>query len=146
MGTPAGLHIIERPGTAPGAPTLVLVHGSLDRADSFGRVIRRLPEFAIVAYDRRGYQGSRAAGVVGLEGHISDLVAILASLRSGGAVSVSAIGHSLGGDVVIGAALADPELCESVGAFEPPMPWLGVGGAGAVDRSGGPAPDGRASG
>jgi pimeloyl-ACP methyl ester carboxylesterase len=140
MGTPAGLHIIERPGTAPGAPTLVLVHGSLDRADSFGRVIRRLPEFAIVAYDRRGYQGSRAAGVVGLEGHISDLVAILASLRSGGAVSVSAIGHSLGGDVVIGAALADPELIESVGAFEPPMPWLGVGGADTAERSGGPPP------
>ena len=134
---------------APGAPTLVLVHGALDRAESFGRVMRRLPEFAIVAYDRRGYQGSRGAGVVGLEGHISDLVEILASLRSGGAVSVSAVGHSLGGDVVIGAALADPELCESVGAFEPPMPWLGVDGAGRGRRGRTerwPAPDGRASG
>ena len=26
---------------------------------------------------------------------------------------------------MIGAALDNPELCESVGAFEPPMPWLG---------------------
>ena len=143
MGYPAGLHIIERPGTAPGAPTLVLVHGALDRAESFARVMRRLPEFAVVAYDRRGYQGSRGAGVVGLEGHISDLVAILASLRSGGAVSVSAVGHSLGGDVVIGAALANPELCGSVGAFEPPMPWLrvdGADGAGAAEPSGGRPP------
>jgi len=36
-----------------------------------------------------------------------------------------AIGHSLGGDVVIGAALADPRAFDSIGAFEPPMPWLG---------------------
>jgi pimeloyl-ACP methyl ester carboxylesterase len=140
MGYPAGIHIIERPGAAPQAPTLVLVHGSLDRAASFRRVMRRLPEFTTVAYDRRGYQGSREAGVVGLEGHISDLVQILTSVRSGGAVSVSAIGHSLGGDVVIGAALADPELCDSVGAFEPPMPWLGAGRAEVGDRHGGPNP------
>jgi pimeloyl-ACP methyl ester carboxylesterase len=36
-----------------------------------------------------------------------------------------AIGHSLGGDVVIGAALAEPALFDAIGAFEPPMPWLG---------------------
>ena len=98
--------------------------------------MRRLPEFAIVAYDRRGYQGSREAGVVGLQGHIGDLVEILSSVRSRGATSVSAIGHSFGGDVVIGAALTDPELCDSVGAFEPPMPWLGVGRAGGDHRHG----------
>ncbi|MGO8859765.1 MAG: alpha/beta fold hydrolase [Acidimicrobiales bacterium] len=140
MGYPAGIHIIERSGATPRAPTLVLVHGSLDRAASFARVMRRLPEFAIVAYDRRGYQGSREAGVVGLQGHIGDLVEILSSVRSRGAPSVSAIGHSFGGDVVIGAALTDPELCDSVGAFEPPMPWLGVGRAGGDHRHGGRPP------
>jgi pimeloyl-ACP methyl ester carboxylesterase len=36
-----------------------------------------------------------------------------------------AIGHSLGGDVVLGAALAEPSLFDGVGVFEPPMPWLG---------------------
>jgi pimeloyl-ACP methyl ester carboxylesterase len=125
MGYPDGLHCIERAGADPGAPTVVLVHGSLDRAESFRRVMRRLPECTIVAYDRRGYQGSRAAGVVDLAGHVADLLEILAEVRSRGTSSVSAIGHSVGGDVVIGAALADPRACDAVGAFEPPMPWLG---------------------
>jgi pimeloyl-ACP methyl ester carboxylesterase len=125
MGYPEGLHILERAGSAPGAPTVVLVHGSLDRAESFRRVMRRLPELDIVAYDRRGYQGSRGAEVVGLRGHIADLVAIGAELRVRGAGALAAVGHSVGGDVVIGAALAEPRLFDSVGAFEPPMPWLG---------------------
>ena len=51
MGYPAGLHIIEQLGTDPEAPAVVFVHGSLDRADSFRRVMRRLPEFRLVAYD-----------------------------------------------------------------------------------------------
>ena len=125
MGYPAGLHFIERLGAAAGAPTVVLVHGSLDRAESFRRVMRRLPEFAVVAYDRRGYQGSRGAGVVDLGGHVADLLEILAEVRSRGAAPIAAIGHSVGGDVVIGAALADPRACDTIGAFEPPMPWLG---------------------
>ena len=70
MSFPAGLHVIERPAASAGAPTVVLVHGSLDRAESFRRVMRRLPEFGIVAYDRRGYQGSRGAGVVDLHAQI----------------------------------------------------------------------------
>jgi pimeloyl-ACP methyl ester carboxylesterase len=125
MGYPSGLHVIERPGTLPDAAAVVLVHGSLDRAESFRRVMRRLPELAIVAYDRRGYQGSRGGGVVGLGGHIDDLLGVLAELRARGAPVISAVGHSVGGDVVLGAALADPRACDSVGAFEPPMPWLG---------------------
>jgi pimeloyl-ACP methyl ester carboxylesterase len=125
MGYPAGLHILERAGSVPGAPTVVLVHGSLDRAESFRRVMRRLPELDIVVYDRRGYQGSRDAGVVGLAGHIADLVDIVTEVRAQGATTVAAVGHSVGGDVVIGAALAEPRLCDAVGAFEPPMPWLG---------------------
>ena len=110
MGYPAGLHILERAGSAPGAPTAVLVHGSLDRRD-FRRVMRRLPELHIVAYDRRGYQGSREAGVVGLAGHIADLVDIVSEVRARGATTVVAVGHSVGGDVVIGTALAEPRLC-----------------------------------
>ncbi len=125
MGYPAGLHILERAGAAPGAPAVVLVHGSLDRGESFRRVMRRLPELTVVAYDRRGYQGSRAAGVVDLGGHVADLLEILAEVRSHGASPVVAVGHSVGGDVVLGAALADRGACDAVGAFEPPMPWLG---------------------
>jgi pimeloyl-ACP methyl ester carboxylesterase len=126
MGYPAGLHLIQRPAADPGAPTVVLVHGSLDRAESFRRVMRRLPEFNLVAYDRRGYQGSRGAGVVDLGGHIADLVDLLVEIRAGGATSLCAVGHSFGGTIVIGAALAEPRLCDAVGAFEPSMSWLGA--------------------
>jgi pimeloyl-ACP methyl ester carboxylesterase len=47
-----------------------------------------------------------------------------------------AIGHSLGGDVVIGAALAEPWLFDAIGAFEPPMPWLGFRRAAGGDGEG----------
>ncbi len=122
---PAGLTILERAGTTSRAPAVVLVHGSLDRGDSFQRTMRRLPDLTMVTYDRRGYQGSRAGGVVALEGHIADLLEILAEVRARGASRVVAVGHSVGGDVVLGAALADPATLDALGAFEPPMPWLG---------------------
>jgi pimeloyl-ACP methyl ester carboxylesterase len=125
MSYPSGLHLIDRPADRDGAPTLVLVHGSLDRAESFRRVMRRLPEVHIVAYDRRGYQDSRAGGVVDMGGHMADLLSVVDELRSKGAQQLSAIGHSLGGDVVVGAAIAEPRAFSSIGAFEPPMPWLG---------------------
>jgi pimeloyl-ACP methyl ester carboxylesterase len=125
MPSPSGLHVVDRPAEPPGATTLILVHGSLDRAESFRRVMRRMPEVRIVAYDRRGYQGSRAGGVVDLGGHIADLLEIAGTVRAQGAGPVVAIGHSLGGDVVVGAALASPRAFDAIGAFEPPMPWLG---------------------
>jgi pimeloyl-ACP methyl ester carboxylesterase len=87
--------------------------------------MRRLPEVTIVAYDRRGYQGSRSAGVVDMGGHVVDLLDIAAEVRSHNEGVLVAIGHSLGGDVVVGAALAEPRAFDAIGAFEPPMPWLG---------------------
>jgi pimeloyl-ACP methyl ester carboxylesterase len=125
MPYPAALQVLTRPASAPGTATVVLVHGSLDRGESFRRVMRRLPELTTVAYDRRGYQGSRGAGVTELGGHIEDLLAIGEELRADGAGPLVVVGHSFGGDVVVGAALASPRVFDAIGAFEPPMPWLG---------------------
>ena len=125
MSYPAALHFTARPARAPGTGTVVFVHGSLDRGDSFRLAMRRLPEFDSLAYDRRGYQGSRAGGVVDLGGHIDDLLSIADTVRSDAGAPVVAVGHSLGGNVVVGAALASPGAFDSIGAFEPPMPWLG---------------------
>ena len=50
---------------------------------------------------------------------------VATELRSAGTTSLAAVGHSLGGDVVVGAALAEPRAFDAIGAYEPPMPWLG---------------------
>ncbi len=119
------LHVIDRPPIAPACAgwddrrTVVLVHGSLDRADSFRRVMRRLPEFRVIAYDRRGYQGSRALGAGTFSEHVSDLLGLLAALGGPDACHL-VVGHSLGGAVALGAALARPPHLAGVAAFEPP--------------------------
>ena len=133
MSYPAALHVLSRPAPAPGAATVVFVHGSLDRGESFRRAMRRLPDLTTVAYDRRGYQGSRGGGVVDLGGHVEDLLVIRDEAKAAGGGPVVAVGHSLGGDVVVGAALAEPGAFDAIGAFEPPMPWLGF----RRDRPGG---------
>jgi pimeloyl-ACP methyl ester carboxylesterase len=125
MSYPAALNVVARPSEEPGAATVVFVHGTLDRGDSFRRVTRRLRDLRTVTYDRRGYQGSRDGGVTDLEGHAEDLVAVAGEARRTADGPVVAVGHSLGGDVVIGAALAEPGTFDSIGAYEPPMPWLG---------------------
>jgi pimeloyl-ACP methyl ester carboxylesterase len=139
MSYPAALHLTTRPAAGPGAATagtaggtVVFVHGSLDRGDSFRLAMRRLPEFATLAYDRRGYQGSREGGVVDLGGHIDDLLDVAEAARADTGGPVVAIGHSLGGNVVLGAALASPRTFASVGVYEPPMPWLGFRRRGAT--------------
>jgi pimeloyl-ACP methyl ester carboxylesterase len=98
---------------------VVLVHGSLDRGASFARTVRRLADLHVVTYDRRGYHHSRAMALGhGLDDHIADLVAVVGD---GPAVVV---GHSYGGDVALGAALAAPDTIGAVGAYEPPLPWF----------------------
>jgi pimeloyl-ACP methyl ester carboxylesterase len=123
--TITGLHAVEsRPEGAPDAPTVVLVHGSLDRAQSFRRVIRRLDDVHVVAYDRRGYAGSRHAAdgpCPGIDASVDDLLGLASTLPS----PVVLVGHSYGGDVVVGAALREPSAVAGIGAYEPPMPWLG---------------------
>ena len=105
------------------APVVVLVHGSLDRAGSFARVVRRLDDLHTVAYDRRGYHRSRHLLPVhdALAGHVDDLLSIVGSRPA------VVVGHSYGGDIALGAALrtGDSGPIRAIAAFEPPMPWLG---------------------
>jgi pimeloyl-ACP methyl ester carboxylesterase len=128
MEHPSGLAVDEHVPSdpKPGDPVIVLIHGSLDRASSFARVIRRLPDFHTIAYDRRGYQRSRDLMPVAdtLDIHIDDLFSVI-----GGRPAV-VIGHSFGGTIALGAALHDERAStiEALAAFEPPLPWLPIPG------------------
>jgi lipase len=122
----APLHIIHRvPLGVEGQPALdhqppfLLVHGSMDRASSFARLQGRLRDVEVITYDRRGYAGSagRAPSTV-FDDQVEDLLEVLDGR------AVVALGHSLGGTIVLGAAHRHPELILGAVIWEAPMPWL----------------------
>jgi pimeloyl-ACP methyl ester carboxylesterase len=120
---PPGLHVAAQPATAGAdeggpAPRLVIVHGAMDRATSFAKLARRLPDLDVVRYDRRGYAGSLELGPAPLAVHVADLLAIL-----GGTPSI-VLGHSLGGVIALAAAEQHPDLVRSLCVYEAPTPWV----------------------
>ena len=101
-----------------GGRRILLVHGSMDRASSFGRLMSKLTDFSVVAYDRRGYAGSTSLGApTRFDEQVDDLVSVL-----DGEPAV-AFGHSFGGTVVLAAAQSHPELLPAALVWEPPQPW-----------------------
>lgn len=134
------LRILQRDPTVNGPAAgqrIVLVHGSMDRATSFTRLMGQLRDWSIVAYDRRGYAGSAAAGPPqSFDDQVADLVDVL-----DGEPAV-AFGHSYGGTVVLAAAASHPGLLPALVVWEPPQPWLPwwppadeAGDTGAAERA-----------
>jgi len=118
----SGLRLLVSEPSADGSAAgrrVVLVHGSMDRATSFRRLMNRLPDWRAVAYDRRGYAGSSSLGPPeSFEDQVSDLLGVLDDNPT------LVFGHSYGGDVVLAAAARSPELITSAMVWEPPQPWL----------------------
>ncbi len=118
-----GLYAVDRPPKQPLAPwwdpdhVVLLVHGAMDRAAGLARVARRLPEFPVVRYDRRGYGRSASKGGGRLAEHVDDLFTVLAGRRA------FVVGHSFGALVALAAAVRAPGQVQGVLAYEPPMPW-----------------------
>jgi len=104
----------------PGGPSILLLHGAMDRGDSFARTARRLEGRDVVVVDRRGYGGSVDSSPVGIEGHGNDVRAVIDEL--GGEWVV--VGHSVGGTVALAAAAVGHPGIVAVGTFESPAPWL----------------------
>ncbi|MFZ1062030.1 MAG: alpha/beta hydrolase [Acidimicrobiales bacterium] len=102
--------------------SVICVHGGLDRGGSFARLARRLEHFDLISYDRRGYQGSRGLGPLGLDYDVDDLLHLARREAAGGPVIY--FGHSFGGVVALGAALREPAIVRQVIAFEAPLPWI----------------------
>ncbi|MDE0803338.1 MAG: alpha/beta hydrolase [Acidimicrobiales bacterium] len=101
-------------------PTVVLVHGTMDRSTSFGRVVRALDDHHVVRYDRRGYGRSVALGP---PAHFDQQVDDLLDVLDGSEAAVVA-GHSYGGTIALGAAARAPESISALVVYESPMPWM----------------------
>lgn len=120
-------------------PTVVLVHGTMDRSASFGRVTRLLDGLRVVRYDRRGYGRSAEAGPPeSFAQQVDDLLAVI------GEEPAVVFGHSYGGTIALGAAARAPESVRAVGVYECPLPWMPwwprrSAGASAVASAGDPA-------
>ena len=119
----SNLAVVERAAVADGpaeGALVVLVHGSMDRASSFAKVLRELNDAHVIAYDRRGYAKSANAGTPPstLAGQVDDLLGILDGRNA------IVAGHSFGGDIALAASIRAPRQIVAVVAYEPPMPWL----------------------
>jgi pimeloyl-ACP methyl ester carboxylesterase len=123
-----GLHVISRAplSNGPGAGhVLVAVHGAMDRATSFRRLWTHLPDWDVVAYDRRGYAGSIDLPLSGdFSQQVTDLVDVLHDLGHWDK-QVVVLGHSFGGNVVLATAAAHPSLIDAAVVYEPPALWVG---------------------
>jgi pimeloyl-ACP methyl ester carboxylesterase len=122
MPAPEGVFVDDLPSDAGDeAPLVVLVHGTMDRHQSFARVRSRLMASChVISYDRRGYAASREAlpQPRGIDDHVRDLEAILDGRRA------TLAGHSYGGTVVLTLAARRPDLAGAILAYEPPLAWL----------------------
>jgi pimeloyl-ACP methyl ester carboxylesterase len=102
-------------------PVVVLVHGTMDRSSSLGRVVRHLDGHRVVRYDRRGYGRSIDLGPPErFDQQVDDLLEVI-DATSDGAVIVA--GHSYGGTIAVAAAERAPHRVAAVVAYESPMPW-----------------------
>ena len=116
-----GLRVLSMTTESPQG-TVICSHGRLDRGASFSRMARRLTNFEVWSYDRRGYQGSRGLAPFSLEHHIDDLAVLAAEAKQQGPVIL--FGHSFGGLVAYGVAVKHPQLVDLVVAYESPFPWI----------------------
>lgn len=106
----------------PHDPTMtevVLVHGAMDRAKSFRRVVDHLPDLRVIEYDRRGYGASvPAVPPASLAQHVDDLLDVM------GDRPTTVVAHSFGCVVVVSAAISHPERFRGLGLWEPQVPWM----------------------
>jgi pimeloyl-ACP methyl ester carboxylesterase len=100
-------------------PPVLLIHGTggthTTWSDSFDRLAE---QHRTIAYDRRGYGRSNRSRTVDYGVHARDAAALLDHLD---ARPATVVGHSSGGVVALGLALAEPSAVESLVLLEPPL-------------------------
>jgi pimeloyl-ACP methyl ester carboxylesterase len=109
----------------PGAPHIVLIHGSLDRSAGLLKLSRRLDDrFRVTRYDRRGYGRSVPhAGPFTVDAQVDDLVDVTDRARDAPGPHLL-VGHSYGGNVALAMAQRHPGRVAGVVVYETPLSWL----------------------
>lgn len=105
---------------AADAPTLVMVHGSLDRQATFAKLSTQVVgTHRVIVYDRRGYARSRhLGGPYTIDAHVDDLLSVVGDRQ------VLIYGHSLGGTIALTFAERHPDRVRGLAVYETPMSWL----------------------
>ena len=113
----------NREGASTVLPTLILIHGSMDRQAAFARMSRLLAQsFHVVTYDRRGYgKSSHQRGPFSVEEQINDLSDVIQQTTQGEPLIL--IGHSFGGVVALSYAQRFPDAIAGLVIYESPMSW-----------------------
>ncbi|MGN6790841.1 MAG: alpha/beta fold hydrolase [Streptosporangiaceae bacterium] len=104
------------------APPMVLLHALGERAADWAPVAGRFAErFRVFAFDLRGHGDSEWPGEYSFQLMRDDVVAALDKL---GLAGVTLVGHSMGGAVAFGVAMARPDLVRRliVEDASPPYP------------------------
>ncbi len=111
--------VVTAHGARDAGPEIVLVHGAMDRAKSFRRVVEQLTDLRVIDYDRRGYgESSPGAPPASLEQHVDDLLDVM------GDRPATVVAHSFGCIIVVSAAISHPDRFQSLGLWEPQVPWM----------------------
>ena len=113
-----GIRLAVRRAHGEGAPVMML-HGLTDSGACFGRLAAHLvPDSDVVALDLRGHGLSEAPeSGYAAEDHAGDVIGVLQAL---GMSKVTLLGHSLGADVALHAALLRPEWIHCLVMEDPP--------------------------
>jgi 3-oxoadipate enol-lactonase len=112
----------EQPG-APGAPTVLLLHGWTASADlNWWRIYHRVAEVgSLLALDHRGHgRGIRSDEPFSLEAAADDAAALLRHLRTGPAI---VCGYSMGGPVALLLWQRHPELVRGLVLEATALEW-----------------------
>lgn len=125
----------DGPNVAGAGPSVVLIHGTLDRSAGMLKLSRRLADrFEVIRYDRRGYGRSSEVGPpYTIADNVDDLFSVVDAHTD---APVTLFGHSYGGNVALAAAERRPDRVSGVVTYESPMSWLPNWQGAAADRSG----------
>jgi len=97
---------------------IVLVHGAIDRAAGMIRIARRLKQYEVIRYDRRGYgRSAHAPATESFAQQIDDLTAVI------GDKPTVVFGHSYGGVIALALATQRNSALRAVVTFEAPRAW-----------------------